>query len=130
MPRVKRGSKHTQKRKKILKQAKGYYGAKSKSYRIAKQAVDRSLSYAYRDRRQRKRNFRSLWIIRINAAARQNGISYNRFVEGLKKAGCEVNRKMLAELAVRDEAGFAELAAVAKQALENDSTAAANADAG
>jgi len=115
--RVKRGNKKTQKRKKVLKAAKGYYGTKSRAYRIAKQAVDRSLQFAYRDRRQRKRNFRSLWIVRINAAARQNGISYNRLIEGLRKSGCELNRKMLADLAVREPAAFAELAAVAKQAF-------------
>jgi large subunit ribosomal protein L20 len=118
MSRVRRGSRRAQRRKKILKQAKGYYGAKSKAHRIAKQAVDRSLSFAYRDRRQKKRNFRSLWIIRINAAARLNGLSYNRLIEGLKKAGSEINRKMLADLAVRDPKAFADLVEVAKRALE------------
>ena len=125
MARVKRGNKKTQRRKKILKQAKGYYGTKSRSYRIAKEAVERSLSFAYRDRRQKKRNFRSLWIVRINAGAREHGISYNRFIEGLKKSGCEVNRKMLADLAVRDKAAFAQLIDVAKQGLESAGPAGA-----
>jgi len=98
MSRVRRGSRRAQRRKKILKQAKGYYGTKSRAHRVAKLAVDRSLKFAYRDRRQKKRNFRSLWIIRINAGARLNGLSYNRLIEGLKKAGSEINRKMLAEL--------------------------------
>lgn len=118
MSRVRRGTKRAQKRRKILKRAKGYYGTKSKAHRIAKQAVDRSLRFAYRDRRQKKRNFRSLWIIRINAAARENGISYNRLINGLIRAGCEVNRKIMADLAVHDSEAFAELANVAKQALE------------
>ena len=125
MARVKRGNKKTQRRKKILKQAKGYYGTKSRSYRVAKLAVERSLSFAYRDRRQKKRNFRSLWIVRINAGAREHGISYNRFIEGLKKSGCEVNRKMLADLAVRDKAAFAQLIDVAKQGLESAGPAGA-----
>ncbi len=118
--RVKRGTKRTNRRKKILKRAKGYYGAKSKSYRVAKEAVERSMQFAYRDRRNRKRDFRRrrLWIVRINAAARQHGLSYNRFMNGLKQAGCELNRKMLADLAARDPEGFAELAKVAQQALE------------
>ncbi|MGH9381952.1 MAG: 50S ribosomal protein L20 [Thermoanaerobaculia bacterium] len=118
MARVKRGNKRAQRRRKILKLAKGYYGTKSKSHRIAKQAVDKSLAYAYRDRRQRKRELRALWIVRINAAARQHGLSYNRLIAGLKGAGCEVNRKMLADVAVRDQAAFAELAATARKALE------------
>jgi large subunit ribosomal protein L20 len=118
MSRVRRGTKRAQKRRKILKLAKGYYGTKSKAHRIAKQAVDRSLRFAYRDRRQKKRNFRSLWIIRINAAARENGISYNRLINGLMKAGCEVNRKMMADLAVHEPEAFAELANTAKLALE------------
>lgn len=117
MARVKRGNKKTLKRKKILKQAKGYYGTKSRAYRIAKLAVDRSLSFAYRDRRRKKRDFRRLWIVRINAAARLNGISYNRLIDGLKKAGSELNRKMLADVAVRDPEAFTEIASVAKNAL-------------
>jgi large subunit ribosomal protein L20 len=119
MSRVRRGSRRAQRRKKILKQAKGYYGTKSRAHRVAKLAVDRSLKFAYRDRRQKKRNFRSLWIIRINAGARLNGLSYNRLIEGLKKAGSEINRKMLADLAVRDPKAFAELVEVAKGALES-----------
>lgn len=119
MPRVKRGNKKAQRRKKVLKAAKGYYGAKSKAYRVAKEAVDRSRSFAYRDRRQKKRNFRSLWILRINAAARQNGLSYSRLMHGLNQAGCEINRKMMADLAVRDPQAFTELAEVAKQTLNS-----------
>ena len=113
--RVKRGNKRSQKRKKVLKLAKGYYGRKSKAYRVAKEAVDRAGQFAYRDRRAKKRSFRRLWIVRINAAARLNGISYNRLIEGLKKAGVEINRKMLADLAVRDAEGFAQMAEIAKQ---------------
>jgi len=118
MSRVRRGSRRAQRRKKILKQAKGYYGTKSRAHRVAKLAVDRSLKFAYRDRRQKKRNFRSLWIVRINAAARLNGLSYNRLIEGLKKADSEINRKMLADLAVKDSKAFADLVEVAKGALE------------
>lgn len=117
MSRVKRGNKKTQRRKKILKLARGYYGTKSRAYRIAKQAVDRSQSFAYRDRRRRKRDFRRLWIVRINAAARLNGISYNRLMNGLKKADCALNRKMLADIAVRDPEGFTAISGVAKEAL-------------
>ena len=123
MARVRRGSKRAQRRKKILKQAKGYYGTKSRSHRVAKLAVDRSLSFAYRDRRTKKRNFRRLWIVRINAAARQNGLTYNRLINGLAKAKCEMNRKMLADLAVKDPVAFAELAEVAKKALEQGTSA-------
>jgi large subunit ribosomal protein L20 len=123
MPRVKRGNKKTQRRKKILKAAKGYYGKKSRAYRVAMEAVDRAGSFAYRDRRQRKRDFRRLWIVRINAAARINGLSYNRLIGGLAKAGCEVNRKMLADIAVRDPQGFAQFAELAKGALEQPAAA-------
>ena len=109
MARVK-GAMATRKRhKKILKLAKGYRGAKSKLFRTANQAVMKSLSYAYRDRKQKKRNFRQLWIARINAAARMNGISYSKFMNGLKTNGIEINRKMLAEIAVSDPAAFAKL---------------------
>ncbi len=109
MARVK-GAMNTRKRhKKILKLAKGYRGAKSKLFRTANQAVMKSLSYAYRDRKQKKRNFRQLWIARINAAARMNGISYSRFMNGLKNNGIEINRKMLAEIAVSDPQAFAKL---------------------
>lgn len=117
MARVKRGSKKARRRKKVLKAAKGYYGTKSSSYKIARQAVERAGTFAYRDRRRRKRDFRSLWIVRINAAARQNGLSYNRLIDGLNRAGCEVNRKILADLAVRDPQAFAEIVDVAKGAL-------------
>lgn len=117
MPRVKRGNKRVSRRKKILKLAKGYYGKKSKAHRVAKEAVERAGVFAYRDRRNKKRSFRRLWIVRINAAARLNGISYNRLIEGLKKAGVEVNRKMLADLAVREPVGFTQLAEIAKEAV-------------
>lgn len=117
MARVKRGNVRTQKRRKVLKLAKGFWGGKSKNYRIAKQAVDKALAYAYRDRRQRKRQMRRLWILRINAGAHQNGLSYSRLMNGLKVAGCEVNRKMLADLAVREPASFSRLAETAKRAL-------------
>ena len=119
MARVKRGSKRVQRRKKILGLAKGYYGTKSKAHRMAKQAVDKSLGYAYRDRRQKKRQLRSLWIIRINAAARLHGLNYSRLIAGLKAAGSELDRKLLADLAVADPQGFAGIAELAKQALEN-----------
>lgn len=118
MSRVRRGTKRAQRRKKILKQAKGYYGRKSKAHRIAKLAVEKSLQYAYRDRRQRKREFRSLWIVRINAAARLHGLSYSRLIAGLKAAGSELDRKVLADLAVRDERAFAEVVALARSGLE------------
>lgn len=124
MARVKRGTKRARRRKKILKQAKGYYGVKSKGHRIAKQAVDRALAYAYRDRRQKKRQFRRLWIVRINAAARLNGLSYSRFMSGLRLAGIELNRKMLADLAVRDAEGFAAVADAARGALSSVSAPA------
>lgn len=123
MSRVKRGNKKTQRRKKVLKAAKGYYGTKSRAYRVAKQAVDRSRQFAYRDRRQKKRDFRGLWIIRINAAARLNGLSYNRLIDGLNKAGCEINRKILADLAVRDPQAFSDYANLAKKSLESAAAA-------
>lgn len=100
--------------KKVIKLAKGYYGSKSTLFKVANQQVMKSLMYAFRDRRQKKRDFRKLWITRINAAARMNGLSYSRLMHGLKNAGIEVNRKMLADLAVHDEKAFAELATVAK----------------
>ncbi len=118
MPRVKRGPKRKNKRAKTLSLAKGYYGTKSKSYRMAKLQVEKSLVYAYRDRKAKKRDFRGLWIVRINAAAREHEISYSKLVDGLKKAGSEINRKMLAELAVSDPAAFEHLVGVAKQALK------------
>jgi large subunit ribosomal protein L20 len=115
MPRVKGGTVTRKRRKKVLKLAKGYYGSKHTLYKVANQQVMKSLLYAFRDRRQKKRDFRKLWITRINAAARINGLSYSRLMHGLKLAGIEVNRKMLAELAVSDAFAFAELANVAKQ---------------
>ncbi len=115
--RVKRGTKRAQRRRKILKRARGYYGAKSKSHRVAKLAVDRSLQFAYRDRRQRKREMRKLWIVRINAGARLHGMSYSRLIAGLKAAQVEVDRKMLADLAVADEDGFRAIVDIAKGAV-------------
>jgi large subunit ribosomal protein L20 len=117
MPRVKRGTKRRQKRKKILDRASGYFLTKSKLYRAAKEAVDRGLKFAYSGRKQRKRQFRSIWIVRIGAAAKLNGLSYNKFIHGLKKAGVELDRKILADLAVNDAAAFKSLAEQAKGAL-------------
>jgi large subunit ribosomal protein L20 len=116
MPRVKRGTKRRAKRKKILERASGYFLTKSKLYRSAKEAVDRALKFAYSGRKQKKRQYRSIWIVRIGAGARLNGLNYNQFISGLKKAGIELDRKILAELAVNDAAGFANLADQAKQA--------------
>ncbi|OGT25219.1 MAG: 50S ribosomal protein L20 [Gammaproteobacteria bacterium RIFCSPLOWO2_02_FULL_42_14] len=110
MGRVKRGVTAKARHKKILNLAKGYYGARSRVFRVAKQAVIKALQYAYRDRRQRKREFRALWIARINAAARIHGLSYSRFMNGLKRANITLDRKVLADLAVNDKAGFAKLA--------------------
>ena len=118
MPRVKRSVHAQKKRRKVLAQAKGYWGRKSTHYRYAKEQVERSLVYAYRDRKAKKRTFRQLWITRINAAARQHGLSYNQFVHGLGKAGIELDRKVLADLAVSDPAAFGAIAAQAKAALE------------
>ena len=117
MPRVKGGTVTRKRHKRVLKLAKGYYGSKHTLYKVANQAVMKSGQYAYRDRRQTKRNFRRLWITRINAGARQNGLSYSKLMHGLKLAGIEVNRKILAELAISDEKAFAELASVAKTNL-------------
>lgn len=117
MPRVRGGSKTRNRHKKILKLAKGYRGAKSRSFRAANEQVMHSLMYAYRDRRMRKRNFRSLWITRINAAARHNGLSYNRFMNGLRLANIELNRKVLSDMAVNDPGGFSKLAELAKERL-------------
>jgi large subunit ribosomal protein L20 len=118
MARVKRSVHASKKRRKVLDQAKGYWGLKSKTYRHAKEQVEHSLVYAYRDRKAKKRNFRRLWIIRINAAARNEGLSYNQFVSGLRKAEITLDRKILADLAVSDPAAFAKIAAQAKAALE------------
>lgn len=117
MPRVKGGYVTRRRRKRILKLAKGYYGSKHKLFKVAQQQVFKSLQYAYRDRRQRKRDFRKLWIARINAAARNNGLSYSRLMHGLKTAGIDINRKMLADLAIHDEKAFSELANTAKKAI-------------
>jgi large subunit ribosomal protein L20 len=114
MPRVKRGVTARARHKKILKQAKGYYGARSRVYRVAKQAVIKAGQYAYRDRRQKKRQFRALWIVRINAAARQCGLSYSRLINGLSNANVAIDRKVLADIAVRDMDAFAEIAKIAK----------------
>jgi len=116
MPRVRRGNKRRLKRKKILRRAKGYYLAKSKLYRIAREQVQRSLRFAYRDRRAKKREFRRLWIVRINAAAREHQISYSRLMHGLQIAGVQLDRKTLADIAVRDPAAFGQVVEAARQA--------------
>jgi len=118
MPRVKRSTHARKKRRKVLDQAKGYWGLKNTSYRYAKEQVEHSLTYAYRDRKNRKRTFRRLWIMRINAGARANGLSYNQLIAGLKAANVELDRKVLAELAVSDPQAFGALARQAKSALE------------
>ena len=120
MPRVKGGYVTRQRRKKVLKLAKGYFGSKHTLYKTAHEQVMRSLAYAYRDRKARKRDFRKLWIQRINAACQLNGMKYSRFINGLNRAGIDVNRKMLAEMAVNDAAGFAQLVELAKQGLVNE----------
>ena len=117
MPRVKRGVTASAKHKKVLAKAKGYYGARSRVYRVAHQAVIKAGQYAYRDRRVKKRIFRSLWIVRINAAARVCGMSYSRMINGLSKASIEIDRKVLADMAIHDMVAFAQLAEKAKQAL-------------
>jgi large subunit ribosomal protein L20 len=117
MPRVKRGFKARHRRNKVLKLAKGYRGARSKLFRSATEAVDRALNYAFRDRRVKKRDFRALWITRINAAARTNGLSYSKLIHGLKLAAVEIDRKVMADLAVSDPNGFAAIAAAAKAKL-------------
>ncbi|HST01089.1 MAG TPA: 50S ribosomal protein L20 [Usitatibacter sp.] len=118
MPRVKRSVHARKKRRKVLEQAKGYWGIKKSSYTYAKEQVEHSLVYAYRDRKARKRDFRRLWIMRINAGARTNGLSYNRFIAGLKAANIELDRKVLADLAISDPAKFSEIAEQAKAALQ------------
>ncbi|NLM63455.1 MAG: 50S ribosomal protein L20 [Mollicutes bacterium] len=119
MTRVKGGTIHRARRKKVLKLAKGYFGSKHRLYRTAKEQVMKSLTYSYRDRKQKKREFRKLWITRINAACREHGISYSRFINGLNKAGIAINRKMLSELAISDPQHFANLVETAKKALNN-----------
>ncbi|HUU49454.1 MAG TPA: 50S ribosomal protein L20 [Nitrospinota bacterium] len=121
MPRARSGPSTRQRRKKILKMAEGYRGAKSKLYKTAREAVDRALKSAYRDRRRRKRDFRSLWIIRINAAARLHDLSYSQFILGLKRSDISLNRKILADIAVKDQQGFKKLAEKAKQGLKKAS---------
>ena len=118
MSRVKRSVVSRARRKKVLKQAKGYYGARSRQFKVAKQAVIKAGQYAYRDRRQKKRQFRQLWVVRINAAAREHGLSYSRFIAGLKKAAIDVDRKVLADLAMHEKEAFAALAEQARAALE------------
>ena len=117
MARVKRGVTARARHKKVLKAAKGYYGARSRTYRVAVQAVTKAGQYAYRDRRQKKRQFRALWIVRINAAARQHGLSYSKFMNGLKKANIEIDRKVLSELAINEKAAFETIANQARAAL-------------
>lgn len=124
MPRVKRSVHARKKRRKVLEQARGYWGLKSTNYTYAKEQVEHSLAYAYRDRKNRKRTFRSLWIVRINAAARVHGLSYNQFISGVHKAGIELDRKSLADLAVSDPAAFATVAEQAKAALKAEAEAA------
>ncbi len=119
MPRVKRGTKRHNRRKKLLKLAKGYYLSKSKLYKFAKESVEKALGYAYRDRKARKRDFRRLWIVRIGAAARQNGMNYHQFIHGLKLAGVELDRKSLADLAVQDPTTFTRLVETAKGAAKS-----------
>ena len=123
MPRVKRGTKRRERRKKILERASGYFLTKSKLYRSAKESVERGLKFAFVGRRQKKRQYRSLWIVRINAAAVANGISYSQLINGLKKAGVELDRKILADLAVKDPGAFSGLAEQAKAALASSATA-------
>jgi len=123
MPRVKRGTKRNDRRKKILKRASGYFLTKSKLYQAAQEAVERGLKFAYSGRKQKKRQFRSLWIVRINAAAKINNISYSQLIHGLKAAGIELDRKMLADIAVNDAAGFTALVEQVKAALGNSAAA-------
>lgn len=123
MPRVKRGPKRAKKRRKILKLASGYVLTKSKLYRSAKESVQKALKYSYRDRRVRKRDFRKLWILRIGAASREQGLSYSRFIAGLKKAGVALDRKILADLALNDAAAFAKLADTVKQSASKPAAA-------
>ena len=118
MARVKRGVTAHAKHKKVLKAAKGFYGRRKNTIRIAKQAVERSLQYAYRDRKNRKRNFRALWIQRINAAVREHGLTYGRFIDGLNKAGIEIDRKVLSDMAIHEPQAFGALVAKSKSALE------------
>lgn len=117
MPRAKGGPKTRQRRKKVMKAAKGYWGGRHRLFRTATEAVDKALGYAYRDRRQKKRSFRSLWIVRINAAIRVHGLSYSKFISGLKTAGINLDRKVLADIAVNDPAGFARIAQTVRETM-------------
>ncbi|MBN1884654.1 MAG: 50S ribosomal protein L20 [Candidatus Krumholzibacteriota bacterium] len=117
MPRTKHSVASNRRKKKVLKQAKGFTGGRGKLYRTAREAVNRALAYAYRDRRAKKRDFRKLWIARINAAARLNGMSYSRFIDGLKKSDIEINRKVLADMALNEPESFTRLAEIAKESL-------------
>jgi large subunit ribosomal protein L20 len=119
VPRIKRSQHARKKRRKVLDQAKGYFGRRHSSYRLAKEQVERSLVYAYRDRKAKKRTMRRLWVVRINAAARREGLSYNQFVAGCRKAGIELDRKILADLALSDPAAFGKIAEQAKSALQS-----------
>lgn len=125
MPRVKRGNHRRLKRKRVLTKAKGYYQAKSKLYRYAREAVDRAEKFAYIGRKLKKRDFRALWIVRVSAGARSHDLSYSRFINGLKRAGIDLNRKMLSEMAIHDPKGFEQLANLAKAALAEAEPAAA-----
>ncbi|MBD3175071.1 MAG: 50S ribosomal protein L20 [Armatimonadia bacterium] len=125
MPRVKRGVAAHQRHRKVIKQAKGYWGRRHSLYKTAKEAVMHAGQYAYRDRRRKKRDFRRLWITRINAACRQNGMQYSRFIGGLRKAGVELDRKVLADIAVRDPQAFADIVQTARQAMDEGATATA-----
>ena len=122
MPRVKRGAKRRQRRKKILERASGYFLTKSKLYRAAKESVERGLKFAYSGRKQKKRQYRAIWIVRIGAASRAQGLSYNQFISGLKKAGVDLDRKVLADIAVNDPVGFAALVETAKRAQQTAAT--------
>ncbi|MBK8475489.1 MAG: 50S ribosomal protein L20 [Opitutaceae bacterium] len=127
MPRVTNGPASHKRRKKVLKQARGYFGNKSKLYRYANEALDHALQYAYRDRKKKKSNARGLWIVRLNAATRAAGMSYSRFIEGLKAANITMDRKVLSDIAIRDEAAFAAIVAQVRVALEAKTAAAAQA---
>ena len=126
MPRVKRGCTSKQRRKRVLKLAKGFRGASGNLYRVAKESVDRALNYAYRDRRVRKREFRKLWIARINAAVRANDLNYSQFIFGLKKANIDIDRKILSELAINNPENFSELISIAKDQINQNTEAAAS----
>ncbi len=129
MPRARSNVTRLKRKKQVMEAAKGAYGGRSKLWKAAKETVERGWRYAYRDRKNKKRDFRRLWVVRINAAAHQHGMSYSVFINGLKKAGLEIDRKILADIAVRDPQAFGAIADAARQALENDTTAATAATA-